>query len=484
MRGPVAGGAQQGAGHGRGHERLSRPPSRPPRSFLTGARPPRARAGFTLTEVLVAVAVAAVIMTISVAALSRLSGRDRLTATQQAVRALLRRARNAAREERYPAQVELDPARSQVRAQQRTAITQLRFEGLAGAGALDDAAAPPPLFEVAGARGYTLSAEGAEPVAGRYGGGLLFERESRAYGAAWAWIPDRPALTPLEGVHLACWLYLGPLEERLHERPPERPSAAQAELWGRAGEPPRAPALRVLGFDPLDPPIFWAVRKGRAYALGVTAAYEVELALTGPDADGDEVTFITRTRPGTLRPERWYRVEAAFDGREARVIVDGIGREHLPLPGHDRLPVRLVREPALPVAISDPDPRQAFYGVIDELELAGILRAQALEVPPDVVLAAPGPRVVFDPLGQLDPARHPEPIVLYLTDDDRLWAVAEGEAGATRTHDEQARAEAARGAPRFVGEEEFRRFVEEVLPTLDPGRVRRLVVERSGLVTE
>ncbi len=431
---------------------------------------------------LVAVAIAAVIMTISVAALSRLSGRDRLTATQQAVRALLRRARNAAREERYPAQVELDPASSQVRAQQRTAITQLRLEGMAGLGAADGEA--PPLFEVAGARGYTLSVEGAEPVAGRYGGGLLFERESRRHGAAWAWIPDRPALTPLEGVHLACWMYLGRLEERLHERPPERPSAAQAEVWGRAGEPPHPPALRVLGFDPLDPPIFWAVRKGRAYALGVTAAYEVELALTGPGEDGEEVTFVTRTRPGTLRPERWYRVEAAFDGREARVIVDGIGREHLPLPGYDRLPARLVREPALPLAISDPDPRQAFYGVIDELELAGILRAQALEVPPDVVIAAPGPRVVFDPLGQLDPARHPEPIVLYLTDDDRLWAPAAAEGSATRTREEQARAEAERGAPRFVGEEGFRRFVEEVLPTLDPSRVRRLVVERSGLVSE
>ncbi len=244
----------------------------------------------------------------------------------------------------------------------------------------------------------------------------------------------------------------------------------------------------MVGFDPLDPPVFWAVRKGRSYALGVTAAYEVELALTGVDAEGGEVTYVTRTRPHTLRPERWYRVAVAFDGREARVIVDGIGRKHLPVPGANVLPARLLREPEAPLVLSDPDPRQAFYGVIDELDLAAVSRAKGLEVPADVVVASPTAHVTFDVLGQLDPARHPEPVVLYLTDDDRTFAPVGGPPEAvnvTRTRAEQRERAQAEGRPTtFVGEEDFRYFVRQVLPRLDPSRVRRLVVERTGLVTE
>ncbi|MCO5171029.1 MAG: LamG domain-containing protein [Planctomycetes bacterium] len=413
--------------------------------------------------------------------LSRLGKKDALEATTAGARALLRRARNAAQEERWATVVEVDAKASELRAQTRSTITQFGFDGLAAAAPAggDDADAPsaPAAFQVAGALGYAMTVEGGEVVQGRVGQGLLFERPG-----AWGWVEDRPALSPAEGVFVELMLYLGDLSATLRDRARERPSDAQERAAERAGERPRAPAQRVVDWRRRAadaPPLYTAVRKGRAWSLGVTADHAIEVALTGPAPDGGpEVTFIARTRPDTLRAERWFRVALAFDGKRSRVIVDGIPRVHLPLPGYDVLPATLMRDRA-PLTLSDPDPEAGFYGVIDELKVAAVLASQRLEVPQDVLLVAPDDAVGFDLLGQLDTARHAEPIVIYLTDDERAWdllaGATPGQGEGTRTRADQARERAAAGATPYA------RFVAG-LGTLDPMRWRAVVVERTGLV--
>ena len=464
-----------------------------------GARRERApRAGFTLIELLIVVALIGLLMGLGVSALQRLGAKDELEATSGAVRALLRRARNASQEERHGAVVELDAERSVVRARLKTTITRLSFDvgggadlgGGAGGGATDASggapaagaagdAAPAP-FAVQGTLGFEADVDGGELADGRLGDGLLFRRPG-----AWAAVEDRPALSPTEGVWVELWVYLGRLEDRLRargERAPELTEGQRARAE-RAGASPRPHTPRASDWRtgaPDMPPVFWVARKGKAFALGVTADYEVEVAFTGPSPEhGGDVTYLARTAPDTLRHDRWYRLALSFDGERARAVVDGIPRALAPVPGYEALPARLSRDRA-PLALSDPDPEADLFGVVDELLVAGLVGAQSVPIPPSVLLVASAPEVAFDLLGQLDPARHDEPVVLYLTDDMSARAAVEGVAVEAPAGGTQTRADAA--ARRVaVGQTPLARLIR-VVPGLPQQRVQVLVVERTGLV--
>lgn len=464
------------------------------------------RRGFTLTELLVTIAIVAVIMGISTAALRRAGTKDALVATQQSVRALLRRSRNAAREERYQVTVHIDAQASELTAQQKTTVTQFHLETPATpidtTAGFAFAAEPRPLDDTAaaiheGAKGYQLYSEDAGAAAGKVGDALLFEK-NEPEGAAWAWVEHRPALMPAEGIHVRCWLYLGDLGSRLVRRRSQEPRNTGDPNYERAGPTWREAPPRVQDYDPMDPPYFVIARKGRAFGFAVTAAYELEAAVTGEGLTG-EVTYVTRTRPHTLRPDRWYRVEFGFDGQQVRIVVDGIGRQHLPVPGQETLPATLLRDSS-PVAISDPDPRRGFYGMIDELKLGAIVSSTRLEIPKDIYLVAPGRNVSFDLLGQLDPSRHSEPFVLYLSNaedfedkmDPQPLAGSKGAtkdrpgAGQTRTRDQQdaADAEGAKDKGKvLLGPQRFARFLK-IRAQLQERQYRRVLVDRTGLVSE
>lgn len=457
------------------------------------------RRGFTLTELLVTLGIIVVILSISVGIMARLGKKNELTATEQAVRSLMRRGRNAAREERYGVIVEIDSVASELRAHQKAGLTQFRFEA---AEVLPDPDGPPEAVPAGqrapsvcwsrggGARGFEMTIENSELAKGRYGKGLLFEHD-RGDRVSWAHIEDRSVLSPLEGIYVEAWILPGLLAQKIRKNRRKSPGRKFEDLWTLAGEPPRPGPERIRGYSAAEPPLFTIARKGKAYALSLTANYELELALTGKDADGVEVTYITRTARDVVRPNRWYRVALAFDGRRARIIVNGIGRMHLPIEtGPKEPPVRLIRDKA-PLVLSDSHPDRAFYGVIDELKIAGIIRSQVVPIPENIYLIAPEKEVGFDLLGQLDPARHAEPFVLYLTDQLEARAIVEGVAtddkrsGTVSRKKLREQREQAAKQNMNLGRRRFQRFVEALeQQKLDPTRVRRIVVGRTGIVTD
>jgi len=469
----------------------------------------RRSSGFTLLELLVSLAIITVLLGISLGVLARFGRKDELEATTNAVRALLRRARNASQEERYGTVVELDPQASEVRAQLRTTVTRFRFEDAGGPAPAtptpggDPTAAPGttpaapvgpastpdedddeggdpakvPVFDVQGALSFSMSVQGGEPDQGRYGQGLLFERRG-----AWGQVADRPALSPAEGIWVEAWIYPGRLEDRLTRRPRATTEAELARAEP-AGAPPRpAPARsdewRRRAAD--DPPRFGIARKGRAWSVALCADYSIEACLTGPDEGGVEVTYVARTAPDTIRPLRWWRVALGFDGRRALLYVDGIPRVLVPGQRQDVLPKRLLRDP-VPLSLSDPLPDACFYGIIDELHVAAILDAQTVPIPPNMALVAVEDAVAFDILGQLDTGRHAEPVVIYLSDDERAQGLVPATPASTAT---KSRAEvAAEKARMATGHPLFEQFSKACTDgRLDPGRVRAIVVERTGLV--
>src|SRR5580693_4240129 len=190
----------------------------------------RRRTGYTIVELLTVIAIVSILMSMGVGVFMKMGKRNELEATTNMVRALVRRARNAAREERAPALVELDAQEGEVRAQTREALALFRFETdqLSGdvsvAQPEDDNApkasrnTPPPSYDVTGSFGIRGTVVGADSTEGKLGMGLLFKREG-----AYVTIPDRPSLSPIEGVAVEAWILPARLENLIPKSADETP---------------------------------------------------------------------------------------------------------------------------------------------------------------------------------------------------------------------------------------------------------------------
>ena len=439
------------------------------------------RRGFTLVELLVVVLIVAVLMSVTVSVLRRVGQSSTLDATAHAVRSLLRRARNSALEERYPCVVYLDSNDGTIGAQLKTSTTRFRFEGAAAgpefaedADPANDQSAslsePDPIFELEGARGVRMTVENGEAFAGRFGQGLGFVSEDPEE-SCWGSIEHRPVLSPQEGVYVSCWIQLGDLDETLFDRPPRYSPLKEEAEFARSGEPAVPYAERENDFDYDDPPRYTIVRKGKAYALAVTADYQLELTLQGEDR-----IYQTRTRPLTFRPNAWYHVTAVYDGLRVQLLINGIPRLHQTVTTREKLPERLDIDRA-PLSVSDSHPRRAFFGVIDELELGALVRSERLELPPDIQLWTSAQQVVFDFMGELDSSIHAEPVAIYLSDaPPKLEGQRAQDDGGTRTREQDEKRRLAAGGSAYA------RFRQKTLPELPEEQVEQIVVERTGLV--
>ncbi|GIW71027.1 MAG: hypothetical protein KatS3mg102_0569 [Planctomycetota bacterium] len=324
--------------------------------------------GFTLTELLVTLAVVALLASLSLGVFMALPRRYAHEQVLGSVRALLQRARAAALET-GAASVVLAPERVVARVWELLVL--LRGEEL-------ESSADGEVL-VRGARGLLARGRAVAQGAGYLGQGLVFEQPGAALECG-----DAPFLSPPHGVRLEFWIFPGPIADR-----------------------PGAEAARGLQ-RPLRLPI---VTKGEEYGLVLREDYALE-AWVGRGAG--EPRCLRETPPRTLEPGRWQQVVMEWDGEQLGIWCEGLRRELPPpepgTPGAETAPVpaRLVPS-AAPLVISSPEPGLSLFAVLDELYLYGIAGSEQLALPPELRLEGPA-ELHLDADGQLDPLHHDGPV--------------------------------------------------------------------------
>lgn len=473
---------------------------------------PRGRRGYTLIELLVVLFIVTVIAGIGISAFRSLSRTGELDATTALVRSLLRRARNSAREERWPAIVEIDTEASELRAVTRETVAMFRFEsplpdpagattpapggGDSSDGVIPEPAGPPvddegnTREEITGALNIRATVVNAVPVLGRLGTARLFGEPKSANAnleaireapASWVELENRPTLNPIEGIHLEAWILPGKLEAKLAQTAEDDlasrvPELAEPELPAREA-PPRSYQVRRG-----EMPLFTILRKGKVYELLLNADYSIECSVSGVDREGTERTWIGRSRRDIVESGTWSQVAMSFDGRQVRLWINGIERSLIPLDKDMVLPARLAVTPA-PLRISDPNPRRSFYGVIDEVRIAGIIRATTVKVPVNIAIVCDRTEVVFDARGALDPLTHAGVVEISLTDapdfPEQIAGKSEGKRE-DRSRTVERGGDRAAAADAEAKRRERLARARRVLASTEPKFKRTVVIDRHG----
>lgn len=210
---------------------------------------------------------------------------------------------------------------------------------------------------------------------------------------------------------------------------------AEDGFLGRALSFAGAPRGAYVEFPVQEDPIY-DLRKGFAVELalrpddlagarllGIGDAFEAETTSTGAvrarfhrleiDALGVPRrggAVSVESEPGVLRPGRWTRLRFLYDQRAFRVLADGV-----------EVAVTFSEEPVWrvegPLRIGGgPTP---LPGAVDQLVISAVLGEEVAELPPGVSFGKQAPaRIELVAGGALDPARHPEPVLVPLVFED------------------------------------------------------------------
>lgn len=304
------------------------------------------RAGFTLIELLLVVALVATMLGIGLGLFARIDLGDRIARSQ--VQNVLRSAHNWAVARQAPARVVIDAKGGRMRAEGLQTIGTWHFERepLEGAFQLDGANLGGRIA-IGGFQGNCLSFAGTPS-------------RSRAEIA----VHKDPAYDLTSGFQVRCAV-----------RPSGLDGGALLDLGG------------AVGLETLDG------GAARAWFSSVTVDER------GETKRGPRVTVTTDR--SALLPDRWALVEAQYDRRVFRVLVDGV----------------VLVEVAEEAAVTNPEkalvlsPGQTpFPGAIDNLVIAAVAAADETELPKGVAFSAKTPAVIaFAPGGALDRERHREP---------------------------------------------------------------------------
>lgn len=318
-------------------------------------RSDRARAGFTLVELLLTIAVISLILGLGLGTLARIDMGERVSLAE--VQNTLRAARNWAVAQDSPSCVRIDAAKKTIRAEGLQVIGTWRFENDSLEGAF-------------GVRGANL---GGKPLERGYRGRALSFVGEPARSRVEFPVQTDPACVLRHGFRIACAL------------------RSEEDTGG---------TVYALG-DSLG------LETSTNGALKGWFAPEI-VDTRGDTGRGGRV--LVDAPAGSLLASRWSEVVFAYDGRALTLEVDHtlVGRTLVEAP---------VWPAGGPLVLS-PDV-QPWSGAIDDLVVAVVHAGQTIELPSRVAFAKKTPSMIhFEAGGGLDREFHSEPVTLTLDLDD------------------------------------------------------------------
>jgi prepilin-type N-terminal cleavage/methylation domain-containing protein len=485
--------------------------------------------GYTLIELLVVLGIIAVLASLGIGGIVALTTKGELKAQTQLIRSLLRRARNTAREERYPAIIHFDYQNNEIRARTRETLAFYRFEtdltpapeededglstspeggdgdGFDGDGSDEDGSSgkgeeeedaedPAPEEEglpidLVGALNIEAKAFNTTYTEGKIGTALLFGeppeattfQDYRVAEPSYVEIEDRPSLNPVDGIFLELWVRTGLFARKMTSQSSDGLESSVPDRPEEDAPFREAPPRTWPPENEVEMPLFTVIRKGKAFEISITADNSVEVVLSGPNKDGDIVTFAARTKPDVIREEKWARIGLAFDGEDVTLFINGMDRELGVLSEENAvLPQRLIMSKGT-LRISDNNPRRAFYGVIDEVRISGLILGDKVKVPASITLVPGAEKIRFDAFGQLDPTLHSEAVSIQLSDDpnlqEKLFPGEERKSGIQTVVRGKDKESVLNDAMKF---RKYRRRARRLLKTVNPKGRREVVVDMHG----
>jgi len=364
------------------------------------------RRGFTILELLVVIALIAMLAGLSASAFMSARRNYGIAATAAEVQAILRAARNTSISSGSKSFVVIDPVKREVWAQSFETAGEWSFES-------ED-------------EGSGVRLLGGEHIEGRIGRGVSF----RGTGG-YADCGNSPKFDLRAGIVLEAWIR--------HEMVPavREPTAKRSSRSKRK----KGPKLLGAGKSASD--------HGRSFVIIERAdAFAFELteygALIGVVGDYEIITEDDIVAPG-----RWVFVTMRYDGRKVTLSADGVERGAWPLGGGRRVevPEEIPRSEA-PVTISSGD--APFPGAIDEVRIRGRAEKLVYQHGPELRILGWKRHVHFDRRGHLDASQHDGKvrIVLVELDDDQYQRI-DGPEDVKKTSKSGRRKDRSSGLPDF-----------------------------------
>lgn len=368
----------------------------------TAAARPRVRApaaGFTLTELLVVLALIALIGGMGAGAYQVSRRNYSLSATAGRVQGVLRGARNASLSTGIPAFVVVDPPGRTVTGHAFERVGEWSFD-------------LPPDDPIAALGPGRHANHGATEVPGKVAKGLAFGGGAFLDCGAEARFDLRTA------VHVEAWVR-HEIERRV---PPPSPSSGEGRRQTLRPRTARRAAVT-------SQPAATILEKAGSYSLGMA-----------PDGalEGSIGEYRARTAPGAVSPGRWVHVALRFDAGGLVLSVDGVPRGTDPC-GADGGTLR-AQAPEVPAfapvttsAVTISSPARSFPGAIDEVKLSGGVEPLVYRIAETEEIIGWRKVLRFDGRGRLDPKHHAEGVRIVLVEADDGPGLGDERTGAGTT---------------------------------------------------